>query len=100
MDERHVYAADERDTVSAFDKTRGNNPWKQDKLRDRKLSSPVTVAERFVAVGDYQGQIHLIDTEDGAFAARAHRWQPDQQRHAAAQIGSDCADRERRHSSP
>ena len=70
MDERHVYAADERDTVSAFDKRRGNNPWKQDKLSDRKLSSPVSVAERFVAVGDYQGQIHLIDSEDGAFAAR------------------------------
>lgn len=71
MDDRFVYAADEHDAVAAFDKNRGTNPWKQDKLRDRKLSSPVAVAEKFVAVGDYQGQVHLINVEDGAFAARA-----------------------------
>ncbi len=70
MDARFVYAADEHGNVAAFEKSRGNNPWKQEKLRDRKLSSPVAVAERFVALGDYQGQIHLINSEDGAFAAR------------------------------
>ena len=71
MDQRLVYAADEHDIVSAFDKARGTNPWKQDKLRDRKLSSPVAVADRYVAVGDYQGHVHLINADDGAFAARA-----------------------------
>lgn len=71
MDERFVFAADDQGTVAAFDKNRGINPWKQDKLRDRKLSNPVAVAEKYVAVGDYQGQVHLINTEDGAFAARA-----------------------------
>lgn len=70
MDDRYVFAADEHDTVAAFDKNRGINPWKQDKLRDRKLSSPVAVAEKYVAVGDYQGHVHLINAEDGAFAAR------------------------------
>ncbi len=70
MDARFVYTADEHGNVAAFEKSRGTNPWKQDKLRDRKLSSPVAVAERFVALGDYQGQIHLINAEDGAFAAR------------------------------
>jgi outer membrane protein assembly factor BamB len=29
------------------------------------------VGERYVAVGDYQGHVHLINAEDGAFAARA-----------------------------
>jgi outer membrane protein assembly factor BamB len=71
MDERYVFAADDHDTVAAFDKNRGINTWKQDKLRDRKLSSPVAVAETFVAVADYQGYVHLINAEDGAFAARA-----------------------------
>ena len=71
MDSRFVYAVDEHDAVSAFDKGKGTNPWKQDKLRDRSLSSPVAVADRFVALGDYQGYVHLINTEDGAFAARA-----------------------------
>jgi len=71
MDARHVYAVDERGALSAFDRARGTNPWKQDKLRDRSLSSPVAVADRFVAVGDFQGHVHLLDVETGAFAARA-----------------------------
>ena len=70
MNDRFVFAVDEHGTVAAFEKSRGANPWKQDKLRDRNLSSPVAVAENFVAVGDFQGQIHLINAEDGAFAAR------------------------------
>lgn len=71
MDERMLYVADERGAVLAYDKTRGTNPWKQDKLRDRRLSSPVAVAGRYVAVGDFQGFIHLINADDGAFVARA-----------------------------
>ncbi|MDP2787581.1 MAG: outer membrane protein assembly factor BamB [Pseudomonadota bacterium] len=71
MDARFVYAADERGSVAAFEKLRGANPWKQEKLRDRKLSSPLAVAERFVALGDFEGRIHLLNAEDGAFAARA-----------------------------
>lgn len=70
MDERLVYVADEMGAVLAFDKQRGTNPWKQDKLRDRRLSSPVAVAGRFVAVGDYQGYVHLLTVDEGAFAAR------------------------------
>lgn len=70
MDDRMVYSADEHGTVAAFEKSRGTNPWKQDKLRDRKLSSPVALADHFVAVGDFEGQIHLLNSEDGAFAAR------------------------------
>ena len=70
MDSRMVYVADESGTVLAFDKLRGSNPWKQDKLRDRRLSSPAAVADRYVAVGDFQGYVHLINVDDGAFAAR------------------------------
>jgi outer membrane protein assembly factor BamB len=71
LDERQLYVVDASDSVAAFDKNRGNNPWKQDKLRDRKLSSPVAVGDKYVAVGDYQGYVHLIQADDGAFAARA-----------------------------
>lgn len=70
MDERMIYVADEHGALLAFDKTRGTNPWKQDKLRDRRLSSPVAVSGRFVAVGDYQGYVHLVSSDDGAFSAR------------------------------
>ncbi|HNQ03112.1 MAG TPA: outer membrane protein assembly factor BamB [Thiobacillaceae bacterium] len=70
MDGRMLYVVDERGALLAFDKIRGTNPWKQDRLRDRDLSSPVAVAERYVAVGDFQGYVHLVDTDDGAFSAR------------------------------
>ena len=71
MDGRMVYVADEHGALLAYDKVRGTNPWKQDKLRDRRLSSPAAVANRYVAVGDFQGYVHLINTDDGAFVARA-----------------------------
>jgi len=71
MDARYVFAGDDHGVLFAYERARGSNSWKQDKLRGRSLSSPAAIAERYVAVGDYQGQIHLINAEDGAFAARA-----------------------------
>ena len=69
MDARQLYVADSADTVHAFDRERGVSPWKQDKLRDRRLSTPLPL-ERHIVVGDYQGYVHLLDSETGAFAAR------------------------------
>ncbi|MDD5389681.1 MAG: outer membrane protein assembly factor BamB [Gallionellaceae bacterium] len=71
MDARYVFAGDDHGALFAYERARGGNSWKQDKLRGRGLSSPAAIAERYVAVGDYQGQVHLINAEDGAFAARA-----------------------------
>lgn len=71
MDDRYLFAGDDQGVLLAYERLRGGNAWKQDKLRERKLSSPVAVAGRFVAVGDFQGHIHLLNAEDGAFAARA-----------------------------
>ncbi len=71
MDARYVFAGDEHSILLAYERVRGSNSWKQDKLRDRGLSSPVAVAGHYVAVGDFEGRVHLINAEDGAFAARA-----------------------------
>jgi len=71
MDEKQAYVADEHGRLFAYDKIRGVNSWKQDKLLDRKLSSPTGIAGRFIAVGDFEGQVHLLSVEDGSFAARA-----------------------------
>lgn len=70
LDSRYVYAVDEAASVQAFERRRGVSPWKQDKLRDRSVSAPLAQG-RYVAVGDYQGYVHLLDPETGAFAARA-----------------------------
>ena len=68
-DAKLIYVSEDKGRVSAFDREAGTLRWTQDKLSLRRLSRPLAVG-RFVAVGDYQGQIHLLKTEDGSFAAR------------------------------
>jgi outer membrane protein assembly factor BamB len=70
LDGRNLYAADDAATLQAFDKQRGISLWKQDKLRDRRLSTPLALG-RHVAAGDLQGYVHLFDADTGALAARA-----------------------------
>lgn len=70
MDARNIYVVDDRATVYAFDKTRGVNLWKQEVLRDRRVSTPLAQGT-WLAVGDLQGQVHLLNRDDGALAARA-----------------------------
>jgi outer membrane protein assembly factor BamB len=68
-DQRFVFAVDDKGAVSAFNREGGTSAWKNDKLSYRRLSTPVSYG-RAVAVGDYQGFIHFLSREDGAFLAR------------------------------
>jgi outer membrane protein assembly factor BamB len=70
VDQRFVFAVDDKGAVSAFAREGGASVWKNDKLGYRRLSTPVSYG-RAVAVGDYQGFIHFLSREDGAFLARA-----------------------------
>ena len=70
VDQRFVFAIDDKGAVSAFNREGGASVWKNDKLGFRSLSTPVSYG-RAVAVGDYQGYIHFLSREDGAFLARA-----------------------------
>ena len=70
VDQRFVFTADEKGAVTAFNRESGVSAWKNDKLGYRRLSTPVSYG-RAVAVGDYQGFIHFLSREDGAFLARA-----------------------------
>ncbi len=69
VDERFVYAADERGGLSAFARDGGTSIWRNTQLANRRLSTPVS-SNRLVAVGDYQGYIHFFSKEDGSLAAR------------------------------
>lgn len=69
VDERNVYAADERGAVTALARDTGSGAWRNNKLANRRLSSPVVMA-RALAVGDAEGYIHFLSREDGAFLAR------------------------------
>lgn len=69
VDERFVYASDERGGLSAFARDGGTSIWRTTQLANRRLSTPVS-SNRLVAVGDYQGYIHFFSKEDGSLAAR------------------------------
>jgi len=70
VDQRFLFAVDEKGAVAAFDRGTGASAWRNDKLSYRQLSTPASYG-RAVAVGDYQGFIHFLSREDGAFLARA-----------------------------
>ncbi|MYM37349.1 outer membrane protein assembly factor BamB [Duganella sp. FT50W] len=69
VDQRFVFVSDDKGAVSAYSRENGANAWKNDKLSYRVLSTPVSYG-RAVAVGDYQGYIHFLSREDGAFIGR------------------------------
>jgi outer membrane protein assembly factor BamB len=69
VDERFLFAADDKGAVSAFNRESGTSAWKNDKLAYRGLSTPVSYG-RAVAVGDYKGYVHFLAREDGALLAR------------------------------
>jgi outer membrane protein assembly factor BamB len=70
VDQRFVFAPDDKGALYAFNRDGGVSAWKNDKLSYRRLSTPVSYG-RAVAVGDYKGFIHFLSREDGAFLARA-----------------------------
>lgn len=69
VDERFVYAADERGALNAFTRDGGTNAWRNNQLANRRLSTPISSGS-LVAVGDYQGFIHFFSKENGSLAAR------------------------------
>jgi outer membrane protein assembly factor BamB len=69
VDSRYVYATDDKGAVHALDRSTGASIWRQDKLFLRRVSRPLALG-KLIAVADYQGYVHLLRREDGAFAAR------------------------------
>lgn len=66
---KHLYAVDDNGAVHALDKSSGASVWKQDKLQYRKVTAPV-VANGYVAVGDFEGYVHVLSPDDGAIVGR------------------------------
>ncbi|SFC20570.1 outer membrane protein assembly factor BamB [Massilia yuzhufengensis] len=70
VDQRFVFAPDDKGALLAYNRDTGASAWKNDKLAFRRLSTPLSYG-RAVAVGDYQGIVHFLSREDGSFLARA-----------------------------
>jgi len=69
FDTRYAFVSDDKGAVHALDRSSGRSIWKQDRLAHRQLSLPLPLGTD-VAVGDYQGFVHFLARESGAFVAR------------------------------
>jgi outer membrane protein assembly factor BamB len=69
LDERYAFVTDERGAVHALDRGNGQSVWKQDGLAYRQVSTPLARGEA-VVVGDFEGYVHFLARESGAFLAR------------------------------
>ena len=88
LDERYAFVTDERGAVHALDRANGQSVWKQDGLAYRQVSTPLARGEA-VVVGDFEGYVHFLARESGAFLARAG----DRRRRAARHAGAAARQR-------
>ena len=68
-DERNIYVVDDTGQVHALAKEGGASLWKQDKLRFRKLTSPL-IFDRTIWVGDFEGYVHMLAPDTGEIIGR------------------------------
>ncbi len=69
LDPAHVFVSGADDAVYALDRRSGAVLWKQGELGGRKLTAPAA-AGRLVAVGDFEGWVHLLDAGSGRIVGR------------------------------
>jgi outer membrane assembly lipoprotein YfgL len=68
-DDQVVVAGDASDRLSAWKLANGDLAWSADQFQHRRLSEPV-VFNKQVLIGDYQGQVHLLDRDTGKTRSR------------------------------
>ncbi|MEX2327808.1 MAG: outer membrane protein assembly factor BamB [Pseudomonadales bacterium] len=65
----NIYLAHADGKLSAINPQRGSLVWEIDGLKHRQLTTPVTLRS-YIAVGDFEGYVHLIAQSDGRFVGR------------------------------
>lgn len=69
VDFSQVYVTDVDSKVWALSRDNGSSVWKQEKLHNRALTAPVPFGN-YVAVGDFEGYLHLLSSYDGRIVGR------------------------------
>jgi len=69
VDDTQVLITDADSDVWAVERSTGRSLWKQSELRRRALTGPAVIAD-YVAVGDFEGYLHLLMRSDGSIADR------------------------------
>lgn len=78
LDEKTLYSSGDNGHIWALDRLNGATIWKQEKLAFRKLTRPTVIGD-YIAVGDFEGYVHLLSRYDGRFVARYQLGQFDHQ---------------------
>jgi outer membrane protein assembly factor BamB len=65
-----LYVADADSNVMALDKSSGASLWKNDQLLLRKATA-VYPLDNYLVLGDYEGYLHVLKSDDGSFVARS-----------------------------
>lgn len=65
----NVYVSADNGTVQAFYRNGQGLRWEQEAFANRRLSAPATV-RGFVAVGDFEGYLHILSQTDGSIVGR------------------------------
>jgi outer membrane protein assembly factor BamB len=68
-DEQRVFVVDAKSHLHGYSRTAGASTWLQKNLEKRDLSTPLSL-RRAIVTGDFQGYVHFLSPEDGAFIAR------------------------------
>jgi outer membrane protein assembly factor BamB len=69
VDSSQVLVSDANSEVWAIDRRTGRSLWKQAELRQRNLTGPASIDD-YVAVGDFEGYLHLLSRSDGSIVGR------------------------------
>jgi len=70
VDFSQVYVTDAQSHVWALSRSTGATVWQNEELSNRRLTAPVPYDD-YIAVGDYEGYVHLLSRYDGRIVARA-----------------------------
>jgi outer membrane protein assembly factor BamB len=69
MSGKTLYLTDTDSNVLALDKTSGSSIWKNSQLLLRQATAPY-VLDDYLLIGDFEGYLHALKSDDGSFAAR------------------------------
>jgi outer membrane protein assembly factor BamB len=65
----NIYIAHADGMLGAIDAANGRDVWEIDALKHRDITAPVGTGS-FIAVGDFEGYLHLVAQSDGRFVGR------------------------------
>lgn len=75
LDAQTLFMTDSDDVLWALDKKTGQVRWKQPALKARGVTEPVLMGN-YLVVGDKEGYLHVLKTQNGAFVARTQLKSP------------------------